>query len=428
MKTQRSTWIVLILAMAPLLAVLWHLYAGREPAATGARGSAPVVDAAHDDRSLDRHGREIVASPPGVDTVPFGGSLEHELQAATAAVVGEARVAIAAARPAAAKVELHGRITDESGAPLRGVAVYANRSTPDERSGAIDSMSLSDSSSLNDLRTQASLETDENGEFGATRLAPGRYVVQFTSAVAESPGTREVELAPGAASRALCIVMRTASNIQGTVVDIDGRAVTGTRLRLERTRRDVTEAGVRLELESTDTDEQSLDEYRDQVGKRVALNGVSHEDGSFCIVGVPAGHYSLHAQFGTVPMEPRRVDVLFADVADVTPGAKDVRIVMPHAGVIEGIVLDAEGRECAGVYVSALNAHGNYLDTIDTDKKGHFRVRVGEDDVVELSATKTESRTLARGRRPEAAKEWRCSVSDVRAGSRNVVLRLSTAP
>jgi hypothetical protein len=306
--------------------------------------------------------------------------------------------------------------------------VYANRSTPDERSGAIDSISPSDISSLNDLRTQASSETDENGEFCATRLAPGRYVVQFTSAVAESPGTREVELAPGAESRALCVVMRTANNIQGTVVDVDGRAVTGTHLRLELDRRAVTEAGVRSELGSSGADEQGLDEYRDHLGKGVALNGVSREDGSFCIVGVPPGHYSLHAKFGTVRMGADRVDVFVADVTDVRPGTRDLRIFMPHAGVIEGIVLDAEGRECAGVYVSALNAHGNHLDTNDTDKKGHFRIRVGEDDVVELAATKTESRTLARGRKPEPAREWRCRLPDVRAGSRNVILRLSTAP
>jgi hypothetical protein len=110
-------------------------------------------------------------------------------------------------------------------------------------------------------------------------------------------------------------------------------------------------------------------------------------NGRFQLRALRKGLYRVGAQATYWSFPPDRDGTTVpAEVASIQAGKEDLELRLRRPAWIEGEVLDESGQPVTDAWVTATIRERVGVGSAKTDAKGHFRVMVGEDDVVELEA------------------------------------------
>ncbi len=231
----------------------------------------------------------------------------------------------------AAPSALAGRVQDLGGAAVAKFRVRATQS-----SGAFF------------LPGESKQETcdDPEGDFVLRGLAAGQWRVE-ASADGFGPMT-PVELSlPRAGTDALVLVLAPAATIAGTVVDPNGRAVSGARVTLQ-----------------ADAQER-MQRMRDQVQAPAAQSG---EGGTFLLSGLAPGTSLVVAEHeGFAKSAPLSVE------SSAEAPAKDVVVRLRRGALVTGEVYGRDGKPAAGVQILAQDPSTWDVHMKRSDAAGEFR-------------------------------------------------------
>jgi hypothetical protein len=236
--------------------------------------------------------------------------------------------------------------------------------------------------------------TDDRGRFAIGDLATGPYLVNVSIKGSTAFVERELHLQEGATLDAGDLVIDLGLSIQGVVVDESDQAIPSASV----TAYLLPEEVHRLTYALSDT------------------------PGRFTIRGLTEGSYKLEVDLGLASPEVRTAHAKSV-LRDVPAGSSDVRLVLPKASWLRGLVLRRDGRPAARVYVDAypmdamLDGHGE--DQGQTDVEGRFRLKVrgGRSYLVRaLDMTSTDAEARAHGE---------AEASNVTPATEDLILRLA---
>jgi hypothetical protein len=143
------------------------------------------------------------------------------------------------------------------------------------------------------------------------------------------------------------------------------------------------------------------------------------DGGSFEFLGLDQGSYTLVVQdFITDEDSDRFTAVLNG----VTPSEEELKIVVPRASIVRGVVLAPDGQPSPRAYVSALLG-SIYLNAGFCDEKGAFELAVPEDTLFDVQAFTTSPSSDPRYPFQVNHEGLRATASSVGAGQ-DIVLRL----
>ncbi|MBK7876973.1 MAG: carboxypeptidase regulatory-like domain-containing protein [Planctomycetes bacterium] len=275
----------------------------------------------------------------------------------------------------------------------------------------------------NPQRTQ----TDASGAFSFAGLMPGPYRVSvrtdargelLASGAATPPtGASSLDILHGADEFEEDGSVRKTNTDRETrmTVSLGAEAVAPVRLIVPRT---TTLRGQVLDPELRPAAHARVE----AVAPSVVSSASTDADGRFELAGLGRG--ALHLR---VRPAPGMEGVLPETTREgVLPGAGEVQVVLAAATFVAGRVVDGDGKPVAFAGVTVRSSAGKELDFAYTDDAGAFRLRVPNDEAVELEACPSrlkdgKVRTLD-GRSP-----LRARARGVRAGSAVIELALVEA-
>lgn len=326
-----------------------------------------VVDAAsgrdlHPSTFLETADGEVrpVGTRPGRDSVDVPSAGRHRVwcvfdgseEVAAEAWVEPHQTEVCLRIPPEATVA--GRVIDGTGRPAAGVRVFV---------------------SAEDRLLVWSCTTDVDGGFVSGPVAPGRYLVRALVRSGRShEGTSSREQVE-AGDRDVVVHIRRRPSIEVHVRDVQGRPVPGLKLR-------ATLVGSRSD------DSQPAD------GGRVSVAAHTRPDGLARFLDLIDGRYRLE-----LAAEPRaRRGYSLIESVETSTGAEDVVVRVRRGVVIEGVVVDREGRPVEDAEVEAHGGPDGSLVYALTDAEGRFELAGLESGLVfELRATSQEgAATIAR--------------------------------
>ena len=249
----------------------------------------------------------------------------------------------------AAALEISGRVTFEDGRPVEGMSVSAvAESAPSAR----QFMSFGGDDG-DDESQQAT--TDREGRFRLRGLKPGNYRVRAEPPWMSKVNARAATSDPVAAGAAdVKVTVRAGGVIAGHVLD--------------EARKPVAAAWVTCNPA--------------EPGDDPSFHGAATDaKGAFEINGLNDGKYTLYVQSQSGGKQPTQK-------ADVMTGTKDVEIVMTAGLAIEGVVVKADGKPVAGVYVQA--------ERITSDDEDESSISFGS----QMSATGADGKFRVAGLAP----------------------------
>jgi protocatechuate 3,4-dioxygenase beta subunit len=213
--------------------------------------------------------------------------------------------------------EVRGRIVDETGLGVPGLAVTARQG--DSEVGT---------------STWGSARTDADGSFRVFALPTGDVTLECR-VVAPFCAIRPRPLKADESS--VLLHLRRGLSISGIVVDPSGRPI----------------PGQTIVLSETDSSKARRGRDRNTEDQRPEVNWISADtgaDGSFRVRGLPFdGRFDVQAAKSYASDRP----LFDARVADVPSGTSDLRLVMEEGVWLEGVVVDPTGTPVASVSVQA---------------------------------------------------------------------------
>lgn len=255
---------------------------------------------------------------------------------------------------------LHGRVTDEAGAPLPDVRVRVAIPATDMR--FIDD--VTDRRFMGDVQEHGQIEvkTDARGDYrmqipglsGRTRISmdamkPGYRRLVGTLMSGGDP--RNVELGPGDEAEA-SLILRPALYFAGKVVDEQGQPI----------------AGVQVSANASFT---------------MSSGGVertaTRPDGSFELFNYTEKSPAIgrgKARAMVFFFHPDYIDHRIDDLHRIEPGERTtLRVVLPTGHKIAGTVVDAAGKPVPNAMIKITRKDGGHRKAVMTDANGRFAIR-----------------------------------------------------
>jgi RNA polymerase sigma factor (sigma-70 family) len=249
---------------------------------------------------------------------------------------------------------LAGRVIDAAGQPLPGAYVTLVGGDPGRR--RLRGLELEE-----ELRSPVTptlvLRLDDVGRFRANDLSPGEYVLGVQLTGSSSAQQTAVSLREGEQREGLELVLDLGLRIAGTVVGPEGEPIALATI-------DAVPA-------------------RSDAGVETAMN--TRADGSFDLTGLADGEYTLNVTHFE-NLGGRRY--CGARIEGIAAGTLDLRIVLPSAAPITGVVLSADGVPLQDATVQIDHGDGRVggLAATRTDALGRFRLLVPVGVPVDLLA------------------------------------------
>ena len=118
-------------------------------------------------------------------------------------------------------------------------------------------------------------------------------------------------------------------------------------------------------------------------------NGYDHTgaDGRFCFTGIPAGKYALEATTLFAGWSLGKPRYFQGSVESATTGTKDIRLIVPRAQAISGVVCDRKDRPNPWATIVAVDHETGQSVMTVSDVDGTFTIWVRAESVVKLSVT-----------------------------------------
>ncbi len=233
--------------------------------------------------------------------------------------------------------------------------------------------------------------TDDQGRFRFTDLSPGSYRASTRMGGASGGPSATVVVPRAQVVRGVRLVLLGTDSLSGSVLDPDGNPVVWALV----SARGEGEASGSSASASTDA------------------------KGRFTLEGLRKGTFLVRAQTTTGSFEADHDPTTIpapVQIASIPTGSENLELRLRRPAVIDGDVIDESGRPVSDVSVFAA-LDGGFLASAKTDANGHFRITVGENDVVELRAQGP--------RKLEEIFESEVRVPSVVPGRGSVVIRLA---
>ena len=210
------------------------------------------------------------------------------------------------------------------------------------------------------------------------------------------------------------VVLAAGASIEGRVLRDDGAPAAGAVVHLER-----EDASVRSRSEAVVTIGADAPGSAAEMGELdweplFTRDAIAGDDGSFRVIDLEAGIWSVVARIGYQRCEPREVELAAGEVE------RDVDLRIPRGLAIEGRVVDDADRPLPGAWVLLFRKGGRLEErAVETDVEGRFRMEGLEAIPYRLSA----------GRRTSGAESFgRTESEDLVPPQLDVVLRLARTP
>ncbi len=285
-----------------------------------------------------------------------------------------------------------GVVVDDGGFPLPSVTITL-------RGWNEDRFRLSKSPNERISHTYAERRggrTDDRGRFRFADVSAGEYRVSVDIEGMAERAETTVRVGSGASSEGVRLVLPAGLAIRGRVIDPRGRGLDS--------------CWVQLRLETTDSGWLA----RARTGP----------DGAFRLAGLAGARYRLRA---TLPRNQELGEgehhLSCGEVKGAAAGAEDVTIVLRHAQVIAGVVLESDGSGSDHAYVMAYDEHSDEISHAVSDSNGRFEVFVPEGATVTLKYFPQQRNDKASTGYSACVGAW-SRETEVPAGATDVILRL----
>jgi hypothetical protein len=234
------------------------------------------------------------------------------------------------------------------------------------------------------------VRTDPAGRFHFGEVAEGGYTVRAKHRSGHSSDPQSVHVGSGERLAEIRLVLPSGLRLYGRALTPDGDGIPGARIHLVL------------------TGAQGKDRYT-----------TTGDGGSFEILGLDQGSYTLVVQDFITDED---TDRFTAVLNGVTPSEEELKIVVPRASIVRGVVLAPDGQPSPRAYVSALLG-SIYLNAGFCDDKGAFELAVPEGILFDVHAVTTSPSSDPRYPFQVNREGLRATAASVGAGQ-DIVLRL----
>lgn len=237
---------------------------------------------------------------------------------------------------------IHGVLVTMDGAPIVGSRVTAR--SQHRTAGPVEM-----AEGLLDFDVPGSgpsAETDEEGKFVLNSVKPGLVKVHARGKTHRAVSQSGVQVRAAQAVRGIRLLADVGAVARVKVVDVDGKAITGAKVLINRMPKPVT-SGFNMSVVASTGDGNDI-----LLGGRALGSGVTDEDGVATVMGLPGGEASFratHAKYA--PSDDLRV-------AMPASGSIDRELVMSPPSYIEVTVTNADGSACVGTDVLLAESGG----------------------------------------------------------------------
>jgi RNA polymerase sigma-70 factor, ECF subfamily len=280
---------------------------------------------------------------------------------------------------------ISGIVTDESGQARSDVKVglYGNNSDAGRLSQAEHAVVPRNLS-------ERSVQSDPSGRFHFGEVAAGEYTLRALHRSGHYSEPIQINIDSGEQVAGIQLEMPSGLRLSGKAVSPQGDGLHGARVRL-------VWGG-------------------DQARDRTAFSGAA---GTFQFLGLEQHPYTLIIQGNA---SGNGLDQSMVVVPRVTPGQEELRVVVPPASHLRGIVQTPDGQPSPHAHVEVLIG-STFLSSDFCDEKGTFELAVPEGVLLEVSASTTSPSSDPRYPFRVNHEGLRATASSVAAGQ-DIVLRL----
>ena len=243
---------------------------------------------------------------------------------------------------------ISGRVTNGQGTPIAGISVVAASVPP---------------------ASIVSAQTDQNGYYTITGVAPGNYNVSTGNDIYARTYYNN---APDASSATLVTVSTTTIPTNINFVLALGGSISGT-ISLENGVWDMSETMVSVLTSSTGM---------------VVATALCDMNGNYLVAGLPAGSYKVYSEtvtFGYMSgYFPQGQDLALATAVNVTAGATtaNINFMLRASFFIDGYVRDDGGQPISGILVTVTT--NSYSRSVRTNELGYYWISPVPDGVYKI--------------------------------------------